>query len=383
MKGDDLGKISAIGRLPDLATLLDRAPRFALAHLPTPLERLPGLDKQFPAFRLFIKRDDCTGLALGGNKSRKLEFAVGQALANGATALVTASSLQSNHVRQTAAAAARAGLAFHAIVFPALDSFPRTHLDSGNLLLDGLLGAQLHLASDEASLEAIEAHVVRTLEMQGERPFVIPLGASDGVGALGYVLCAREVLEQCAAQGIAPRAIVTATGSGGTQAGLLAGLRLSGSDLPVIGISVSDEAAVKRDKVRACLAQVGETLGCKIPVNDDEIIVHDAYAGDGYSRPTNEANAWIKTVARQSGVLLDSSYTGKAFAGMADLLQSGAIAPGGDVIFLHTGGIPALFADPRQLWRVERETPEIAALGTQARQQDDSSKSDDMRGEER
>lgn len=335
--------------------------RVPLAHLPTPLEQTRAR-ASLPDVRLFIKRDDCTGLAFGGNKCRKLEFSIGQALAAGATAIVTASGLQSNHIRQTAAAAARAGLSFHAVVAPVLDHFPRSHIDSGNLALSGILGARFHLAPDEDSLEAVAAEVVQELEAAGERPFLIPLGASDGVGSLGYVVCAIELLDQCAAQKIAPQAIFTATGSCGTQAGLLAGLRLRGSQIPVIGISVSEPAGVKREKIRTCLASLEEVLGLKTGCRNDEIIVHDDFVGGGYSHPTDDAEFWIKNLARSDGILLDPIYTGKAFAGMMGLLQSQAIKASGDVIFLHTGGGPALFADPQQLWRPEQEAPQITAL---------------------
>ncbi len=346
---------------PGIAALLGRAPRFPLAHLPTPLETARSLEASLPATRLFFKRDDCTGLALGGNKTRKLEFSIGHALELGATALVTASGLQSNHIRQTAAAAARAQLSFHAVVAPTLAHFPRAHIESGNLLLDGILGAHFHVAPNEASLEMTAGMVARRLKAAGERPFIIPLGASDGVGSLGYVQCALEILDQCVMLSITPGAIFIATGSCGTQAGLLAGLRLCGSEIPVIGISVSDPAPVKCDRIRFCLGMLEEALGCAIPIPHDEIIVFDGYAGEGYSHQTEAANSWIRHVARSDGVLLDPIYTGKAFAGMADLLQSGMFA-GEDIIFLHSGGAPALFADPGQLWRPERDAPEIAAL---------------------
>lgn len=346
----------------DLSAKLGAMARFSLAHLPTPLEAARGLESAAAHVRLFIKRDDCTGLALGGNKSRKLEFTLGAALEQGASVLVTASSLQSNHIRQTAAAAASAGLDFHAVVAPALDHFPSLHLESGNMLLSGGFGATFHVAPDETALDSLAAEVVEALARKGERPYFIPLGASDGIGSLGYVACALEILGQCASAGIAPRAIFTATGSCGTQAGLLAGFRLSGARIPVIGISVSEPAEVKCAKIRACLTDIGKTLGETIPVSDGEIVVHDAYVGEGYSRPTAAATHWIRALARSDGILLDPVYTGKAFAGMADILGTPAFAGSGDIIFLHTGGVPALFADPCALWRPDRNDPEFAAL---------------------
>lgn len=378
-----MSEAAKIRDLPTVAAWLDRAPRFPLAHLPTPLEPLRCLQEALPDIRLYIKRDDCTGLALGGNKTRKLEFSIGEARARGATALVTASGLQSNHIRQTAAAAARAGLAFHAVVAPALDRFPRAHIESGNLVLSGILGARFHLAPDEDSLEALAAEVVAQLQAAGERPYFIPLGASDGIGSLGYVACAGEILDQCRALGVAPEAIFTATGSCGTQAGLLAGLRLNGSPIRVIGLSVSEPAKVKRAKIWACLASLGEVLGRAIPVGEEDIVVHDDYAGDGYSHPTDAANSWVRRVARSDGVLLDPVYTGKAFSGMADLLTSKKPVARGDVVFLHTGGAPALFADPRGLWRAERDAPDIAALQPRAAAEGSQSRKENRHEEAR
>lgn len=344
-----------------LPKLLADIPRLPLAVLPTPLDPLltplPG-----DHGRVFVKRDDCTGLAMGGNKTRKLEFTLGHARHLAATVLLTASGVQSNHVRQTAAAAARAGMAFHAVVAPALAHFPRAHLESGNMLLDMLLGAQLHLVEEESLAEAALARLADDLRAQGERPYIIPLGASDGIGSLGYVDCAFELLRQTADSGLDLSHVFVATGSGGTHGGLLAGLRLAGSRALVIGISVSEPSAAKVDKVRASISGVAEMLGVALDVADAEIVVHDAYAGEGYAHPTQAANDWVRRVARSDGLLLDQVYTGKAFAGMADLLGRNQLGSVRDVVFLHTGGTPALFADPRLLRTPELDAPEIARL---------------------
>ena len=336
-------------------------PRFPLVQAPTALE---PVDIELPDFngRLFVKRDDCTGFALGGNKGRKLEFSIADALRQGATAVVTASGVQSNHVRQTAAAAAKAGLACHAIVSPALEQYPREHIESGNVLLDLLFGAALHLAPTPEDVDRVTGEVMDRIAGAGGRPYLIPLGASDGVGSLGYALCAAELRDQAEAQEVDPRLIFVPTGSGGTHGGLLAGARLDGWRVPVIGVSVSDPAPVKHEKVAASIAGVCSVLGAHNPVASEEIVVHDAYAGAGYAHPTEAANAWIVRLARETGLLLDPVYTGKAFAGMADLLAGPLGRKGGDVVFLHTGGTPALFSDPRLLVSVNRDAPELKPL---------------------
>lgn len=336
-------------------------PRFKLAALPTPLDPLLG---EVPGHhgRIMIKRDDCTGLAMGGNKTRKLEWTLGHARDLGADALLTASGVQSNHVRQTAAAARRAGMAFHAVVAPALPSFPRAHVESGNMLLDMLFGAQLHLVEDETLADAALATLAGQVGAQGGRPYLIPLGASDGIGSLGYVDCALELLRQADEAGLDLTHIFLPTGSGGTHGGLLAGLRLAGSQVAVVGISVSEPAPAKVAKVRASINGVAEVLGVDLAIPDAEIVVHDAYAGAGYAHPTAEANDWVRRIALSDGLLLDQVYTGKAFAGMADLLGRGRLDGVRDVVFLHTGGTPALFADPRLLRTPEADAPEVAEL---------------------
>jgi D-cysteine desulfhydrase family pyridoxal phosphate-dependent enzyme len=330
-----------------------------LVHGPTPIHTLRSGEKH----KLWIKRDDCTGLALGGNKTRKLEFTIGQAIAEGATALVTASGIQSNHVRQTAAAAARSGLAFHPIVFAPLPRFGIGHLNSGNLLLDGLLGAKLHVAESEADLDAKVSDVIESLTREGHRVFFIPLGASDGVGSLGYVAAALEIVDQIRAQGLSTSHVFTATGSGGTHAGLIAGLRLAGSSIQVVGISVSEPTDAKIKRVGQALSQIAVRLGIEAPPwAASDILVLDRYAGAGYAFPTAEADEWVRSVARNDGILLDPVYTGKAFAGAMDLLDAEALGKVADPLFLHTGGIPVLFAEPTSLWDALKETPGLDLL---------------------
>lgn len=318
--------------------------RLPLAHLPTPLERLNALTGSPRGVRLFVKRDDCTGLGFGGNKTRKLEFTLGHALAAGATTLITSGAWQSNHVRQTAAAAARTGLNCHVVISDAVGRDTEAYCASGNMLLHSLFGAHLHFAADDGDATTLRIdRLADEAAARGETPYIVPLGASDGIGSLGYAECARELLAQCAAQSIAPTAIVLATGSGGTHAGLVAGLRMLGSTMRVIGVSVSEPADVKFAKVRGIADAMLDLCGAaQSIVSDADIVVLDDYTGPGYAVPTEAANDAIRTLAAREGLLVDPVYTAKALAGLLDLLERGKLT--GDVIFLHTGGAPALFA---------------------------------------
>ena len=296
--------------------------------------------------RVFVKRDDCTGLAFGGNKVRKLEFILGAAEAEGADTLVTEGGLQSNFVRLAAAAAARRGLACHALVDCPLDHPGEAYRHSGNALLDDLFGATVHEAA-LGTTHAMAEVLAERLRREGRRPYVTPLGGSGGVGALGYVVCAEELLAQLAGQGIEAARIVLCTGSAGTHAGLLAGLRRAGSPIDVVGVSSSEPGPVKEAKVRAVMEQVFEALGEEPPAGwDDDVTVHDRWAGGGYGQPTPQANDAIVLLARTEGLLLDPVYTGKAMAGLIGLAAEAAFDDGRDLIFLHTGGGPALFAYP-------------------------------------
>ena len=329
---------------------LRRFPRVTLAHLPTPLEEMKSLGRAFGGPRLFVKRDDCTGLAFGGNKTRKLEFALGDARAKGADMIITSGGVQSNHVRQTAAAAASLGLACHAVVVSPLENPSEAYMSSGNLLLDRIFGAELHLlAADAAGLDDAASALANELRKEGGTPYVVPLGASYGIGALGYVEAARELLEQCEAAHVQPSHVVLATGSAGTHGGLLAGLRRLGAATQVIGISVSGASEPKRALVRDIVAQTAALFDTDLALADEDIVVRDEWVGPGYGVATAEGLDAIHRVARAEGILLDPVYTGKAMAGMLALLEEGRLGDARDVVFLHTGGGPGLFAYPDEL----------------------------------
>ncbi|MEX0645993.1 MAG: D-cysteine desulfhydrase family protein [Parvularculaceae bacterium] len=342
---------------------LSRFPRTPLVHSPTPLEPMTALSKALNGPDLFVKRDDCTGLAMGGNKSRKLEFSLGDALDKGSDLIITSGATQSNHVRQTAAACAKLGLAFRCVIANPLDRSPADYYRTGNVLLDKLFGAEINVASDtdEATARAVKS-LVEAAQREGCRSYVVPLGASDAIGSLGYVDCAREILVQCDAFGIAPSHIVVATGSAGTHAGLLVGLRLLGSAIKVIGVAVSGTSTAKEERVRL----VAETLTALLRVKRDlisreDIRVLDHYIGGGYAMPAKSTVLTLRLVARTEGLLLDPVYTGKAMDGLIDLVRRNELQIAKDVIFLHTGGSPALFAYLDEFGRVPETSATLQA----------------------
>jgi len=327
---------------------LAQHPRLPLAHTPTPLEFLSRLTDYLQGPAIFIKRDDCTGLATGGNKTRKLEFLVGAAVKEGCDSLVTVGGLQSNHARQTAAAAAKAGLGCD-LLLQEVPNAPEGNYDyNGNLLLNNLLGARVHRFPRDAFMKEELASFVEQQREQGRKPYAVPLGGSNAVGALGYAVAVQELIAQCVELGIAPTHIVLATGSGGTQAGVLAGLAAANSDVRVIGINVSATEVHQRKKVQQLTAQTCELLGVDSP-NEDAVVCDDHYYLPGYGVPNDGMVHAVRLLAEKEGVLLDPVYTGKAMAGLLDLVHKGDIAESSTVVFLHTGGSSGLFAYPRDL----------------------------------
>lgn len=314
-------------------------PRVSLCHRPTPLEPMPRLSEHLGGPALYVKRDDCTGLAGGGNKTRKLEFLAAAALEQGADTLVTTGGVQSNHARQTAAAAARLGLKCQLVLPQVVPRDDELYQHNGNVLLDGLLGAELHIVE---SREAAQARIAELTE--SKRAYYIPTGGSTPVGALGYVDAARECLDQCRTQGIEPTQHVLVTGSGGTHAGVLAGLLASGCDQPVIGLSVAHSAQEASKTVCSLVAETAELLGSKVTGIEGHVDVRDEWIGPGYGIPTDAMREAVGLTARLEGILLDPVYTGKAMAGLIHLVRSGELGPDNRIVFWHTGGSPALFA---------------------------------------
>jgi L-cysteate sulfo-lyase len=327
-------------------------PRFPLAFLPTPLHPLPRLSETmaYPGLQLWIKRDDQTGLAGGGNKTRKLEFLIADALAQGADTVLTVGAVQSNHCRQTAAAAARAGLACHVI----LGGEPSSAV-TGNLLLDRLLGAELHWVKREDRLTRL-AELASELRARGRRPYPITYGGSDPVGASAYVLALEELRDRVTALELELDAIVFASSSGGTQAGLVAGAWALGWDVPILGISVDEPETALRAKVAELATRTAAYLGRPHTFSPSHILANGDYLGNGYGVMGDLERNAITLLARTEGILLDPVYTGRAFGGLLALLRSGpekliqAPRPkSASILFWHTGGMPALFAYAKEL----------------------------------
>ena len=324
------------------STAIEQIPRLKLTSLPTACHRLNNLSTLVGGPDLYIKRDDVMELAHGGNKTRKLEFALQEALDLGAHAVVTQGGLQSNHVRQTCSGAARVGLEAHVVLSNPVPTMEAELKRSGNFLMDQLMGAHIYLVDSDRRGRVAE--VINQLEAAGKRPYDIPAGASNGIGSLGYVNAAAELIAQWRQMDIQPSHIVTATGSCGTQAGLLMGLRYFGNtSTQVVGISVSGNADATRARMRNVLNLICDRTGiAKDFIKDDDIIVDDSYVGPGYGRPTAAGIAAIRTVGRSEGIILDPVYTGKAMSALLDNVRSGAWPDARDVVFLHTGGAPAI-----------------------------------------
>jgi len=323
---------------------LAEQPRIRLGTLPTPLREAPRLREalggEYRCPRIFIKRDDLTGLAFGGNKVRKLEFLVADALANRATVLLTAGAVQSNHARLTAAAACAAGL--KAVLV--LDTRDPNPLVQGNLLLDRLLGAGVRFVPTGTDMDAAMADTARELETAGERPYVITGGGSNAIGALGYVTATLELLGQCVDQGVTPTRLYYANGSRGTQAGLALGAKLWRAPWVVQGIAVSGGEPEKIHRAVRIANQAASLLGVDVVLQQEGLINDNDYIGEGYGALTAACAEAISISAQCEGIFLDPVYSGKAMSGLIGHIRAGRFDPAETVVFLHTGGTPALFA---------------------------------------
>lgn len=320
-------------------------PRFPLGQFPTPLEEAPRLSERL-GVRILIKRDDQTGLALGGNKVRKLEFLIGDAVAAGADVIVTTGGSQSNHARLAAAACRKAGLGCRLV----LNRGPHNDVQ-GNLLLDLLLDASVQWVESEDPAEAVPAMdaLAEDLRAQGHRPYVIPRGGSIPQGATGYASMVVELLQQLQTLDVSPTALYLATGSTGTHSGTLAGLTAAGVPLPVQGISVSRPSSLQESKVHELSSATLRHLGFDTDVPPERVQVDDRFRGPGYGYPTEGTLEAITIAARDEAVILDPVYTGKAMAGLIGRAREGEFGPDDVVVFLHTGGSPALFAYGREM----------------------------------
>ena len=339
---------SAVARV---RAALARQPHLHLAELPTPIYEAArfrdvlGGPARCP--RVLIKRDDLTGLGLGGNKARKLEYLVADALAQGATTLITTGAVQSNHARMTAAAACVAGLRCVLVLTTTVDDPALT----GNLLLDRLYGASVRLVPSVDPMlavghdEAVVAAVVVEEEAAGRRPYVIPIGGSSGVGVFGYVSGTAELVDQLAKMQVAPTRLYFASGSRGTQAGLTLGAKLCEAPYKVTGIAVSAGEPEKIERARRIANDAAARLGLPERLELPELITDQGYIGEGYGIPTNAGLEAISLLARTEAIVLDPCYTSKGMAALIEHVRTGQVSPADTIIFLHTGGMPAIFTD--------------------------------------
>lgn len=328
-------------------------PCVSLSHTPTALELLPNLSRQLNGPEIWIKRDDCTGLAMGGNKARQLEYYIGQAVQQGADTLLTTGAVQSNHVRMTIAAARKMGMQVEVQLEQRVSGRQPQYYDSGNPLLMRLMGAKIHqypVGEDEDGADNALYERAEQLIAEGASPYVIPLsGMHMPYGALGYVKAAEEIFQQLQKLSLDFDAIILASGSANTHAGLLFGLRILNCPVKVYGMCVRRSAGLQRQRVKQKVDQLAKMLKMKSRVSDDDIEVDDSAFEPGYGQLNEAVKQAISLSAESEGILLDPTYTGKAMAGMINLIQVGKWNANQRVMFLHTGGSPALFGYPELL----------------------------------
>jgi L-cysteate sulfo-lyase len=326
---------------------LSRFPRLHFAHLPTPLEPMPRISEHLGGPSLWIKRDDCTGLSSGGNKTRKLEFLMADAVARGANCVITQGATQSNHARQTCAAAAKLGFECHILLEDRTGYHDEAYAHNGNVLLDQLHGASIALRPADSDMNAEMEQLAQLLRDDGKKPYIIPGGGSNETGALGYVNAAFEMTHQANERSLRIDHLLHATGSAGTQAGLVVGMQAMNSGIPVYGVSVRAAKADQEEKVFALAQRTLDFMGLSQSlVARDSVVVNSDYVGEGYGLPTDSMIEAVKMLAAFEGILLDPVYAGKGFAGLIDLVRKGYFKPDENVVFLHTGGSVSLFAYP-------------------------------------
>jgi len=321
---------------------LARFPRLRFAHLPTPLEPMANLSRLLDGPNIWVKRDDCTGLAGGGNKTRKLEFLMADAEQQGADTIITQGAVQSNHARQTAAIAAKLGYECYLLLENRTGSDDPDFLANGNVLLDDIYNARLSDFPAGTDMNQEMLSLAEELRVAGKKPYIIPGGGSNRIGALGYVNAAYELVGQCNDQGLKVDHIVHATGSTGTQAGLVTGLTAIHSGIDLMGISVRALKEAQEENVYRLACETAELIGSSAALNRSDVVANSDYVGEGYGMPTDGMIEAVEMTARHESILLDPVYSGKAMAGLIDLVRQGFYRREENIVFIHTGGAQAL-----------------------------------------
>ena len=319
--------------------MIENFKRVSLGHFPTPIEHLKSISDYLDGPQIFIKRDDCTGLATGGNKTRKLEFILADAIDKNTDLVVTVGAIQSNHARQTAAACAKLGLKCLIVLEQRLKNAPEIYMSSGNVFLNKVFGAEMILCPTDRDVKDYADEIMEEKKHSGENPYFIPVGGSNHLGELGYIECMREIIEN---QNNNPFThIVLATGSGGTHAGLLAGKTIFKSEIKVIGISIKDNKSNQEERVYQLATNSLKYVNSSAP-NREDVFVDDSYVGPGYAEPTDGMRKALSLMATREGILLDPVYSGKAFDGLIGLVRSNFFRTTDKILFLHTGGSAAI-----------------------------------------
>jgi L-cysteate sulfo-lyase len=319
--------------------MIENFKRVSLGHFPTPVEHLKSISDYLGGPQIFVKRDDCTGLATGGNKTRKLEFILADAIDKNADLVVTVGAIQSNHARQTAAACAKLGLKCLIVLEQRLKNAPEIYMSSGNVFLNKVFGAEMILCPPDRDVKDYADEIMEEKKHSGENPYFIPVGGSNHLGELGYIECMREIIENQNKDIFTH--IVLATGSGGTHAGLVAGKTIFQSEIKVIGISIKDNKSNQEERVYQLATNSLKYVNSSAP-NREDVFVDDSYVGPGYAEPTDGMRKALSLMATREGILLDPVYSGKAFDGLIGLVRSNFFKTTDKVLFLHTGGSAAI-----------------------------------------
>ena len=317
---------------------LESIPRIPLCLLPTPIVPLKRLSLHLGGAKIFMKRDDLTGVAFGGNKNRKLEFLLADAKKKGADVIVTEGALQSNHCLQTAACSAKLGLKCELVL-----SGDDPDFITGNLLLNQILDVKIHRAKDSVKRKEIMLKVEEELRTKGKKPYMIPTGGSTSIGALGYLNCISEIAKQSKEIGVTFSHLIHSTGSGGTQSGVIIGRELYYPELEILGVNVGEPKEELTKIIKWIIKNFNDDWELELMIEDEMIKILEGYFGEGYGIPNQEMINTVKLVAKMEGVFLDPVYTGKAMVGLIDLIESKVIPKGNNVLFLHSGGGPSIF----------------------------------------